>query len=102
VGYLKMKFTKRSKYLTAKDGLLRMVLRGLYAKYLDELYIPEGTTAEVRRKPMTWGKKYGHIDSVLLSTPTLEYKQRRGLMESYVFDATEQTVGIEYKKLVKH
>lgn len=35
-----MKFLKRSKYLSVNDGVLRMLLRWLYEKYLDELYIP--------------------------------------------------------------
>jgi hypothetical protein len=36
---------KCSEYMHVKDGMFRMFVRWLYAKVLDELYIPKGTEA---------------------------------------------------------
>lgn len=36
-------FQKNSKYMIAKESVWRKFVRWAYTKYLDELYIPDGT-----------------------------------------------------------
>lgn len=79
------------------SNLIRIVIRGLYSKYLDEIYIPLGTTAYLDRLPKTHGKKWGRACSVRLTYPRDNAFIRRGQRETYIFKVTESDNGIIYE-----
>lgn len=63
-----MKFLKKSKYLLVEDGIIRMFIRWLYAKYLDELYIPKGTTVSLGHGIEKTGKHNGYGEYITISS----------------------------------
>ena len=73
---------KPSSYLYpwVKDSYFRMFIRWAYAKYLDELYIPQGT--EVSKTFLAGGRT-----GIKIGSPNyLNYKRRKGVQEFYWTD----------------
>jgi len=73
---------KKSPYHHGKENILIKIIRTLYIKYLDELYLPKGTTVRYtqdnNRKPSRKG-----MGTIMISSSS---PNRRGLQEEYLFE----------------
>lgn len=72
---------KQSKYLRVTDGIWCLFIRWAYHKYLDELYIPEGTTVTLGHGFEDISSKHGgYGKTVSLSSSSF---QRKGVQEHH-------------------
>jgi len=60
-----MKLLQQSEYLWVNDGFFKRLIRKLYWKYVNDLYIPRGNQKiRVTRYPKVHKKLYGEISCI--------------------------------------
>lgn len=89
--YYKRRLLGQSLYSRQRAPQHKRLIRFLYSRFINEIYIPDGSIVRIYRKPQAHKKEWGRISSILI----------RGNEEKYIFpdfnNIWEDTNGIIYE-----